>query len=455
MEIVLLAVTILITVAAILITLRKAGSLGLFLASFSVFPYLYLGGEIIHSKLLIWPLLILFTLVLILTDARSNVRLPLTVTQMRILSFSFWLVLVTIINVRNVTYDSLAFLGTWLLLTAFIIIWSIRTSQQPISRIARTGDHLIRVFHILGIASIVIGLIELTFPGTVHLLFSPSARVGNIWGSRLADAAFFNKRVASIVGSPNAYGGYLVIVYFVSLISISKRFRIGELAFLIMTLVGVLLMSNSRGALAGIIVGTTVFLFRERYYKLLSLLMAAALIAGIFVSFDSSIENAYISSQALDLSANMPFIPTFLLERAFFWRYVIVHAWQEPATLLFGNGVANADMMDAIAKRGAHNSFISAINFVGIPGLLLMFVLIARFRTVLRAARRTPELATLARMVEYAALGLMVHSLVDDVLIFNATVTAYFLVLAAPLIAAETKFAYRPRKIARGRELVA
>lgn len=405
----------------LLYPLRSRPLLGAYFVSVTWLPYItFSDGISIRIAYFLVPMVCLYLTWKKILRGRGKLRPPVPLLTLT-LAYTLVLMISSFINQSSLTPPSYSFLVLWILgVVFFVLIHCAYLEHLSHDEIEKVAIKLMRAFLWIGTAVFFVAALEYIDPDMVHNYFSPKILEDNRWGTRgdLADIGI--KRLGSTIGSPNGLGAFMILPAIYSLALFAGNHRVRYLPTFLVMVFTVLFFANSRGALMGIVIATILMLIRLRKYGLLAF---SCVIGCVFFLFFWQILSGGSDSSPYANSAKMDFylfgirVPALLIERAYFWASSLEIMGSHPAHLAFGFGVSNELLYDAIQKRGAHNIVFTNLNFFGLVGLGTLSMLV--FIT-LRDTLRSPHIYSQA--LGYALIGMLVHSMVDDILYFNTGV---------------------------------
>ena len=431
-----------IGMVGIFVLLRRLPIVAFFLASFTFLPYLSMTWGDFRSGYLV-IVFVCFALLVIAMQTSCFIVSTLKVRlNIALVVFTLWIYVTSISNVNSITNDSLAFIAIWSVIVIFYVLAGVLFRRMSLVRIRIEGDLVVKAIIFCGAMSCLIALLEQFEPNAVHQLYSPAVLDENIWGGRtVVSESLSLKRAGSIIGSPNAFGAFLVISLVAVLIKTNVRTFVVSVPLLMLLSVG-LVFSNSRGAMLGFAVAATIYLWVYGHRWLLSIGIGISAVLVAVGMLSTLTQSAYIPEKASMELGGMMFLPDFLLERAYFWSFVLSSVFNGDVHLLIGYGVSNNVLAEAIEKKGAHSLIFSSLHFYGVIGLLLAINILRIFSRTISQSMKFTRGYWAAETAFYSGVGLLVHSLVDDILLSNTAVMAIFMVLLLPvnaLVRAQTK----------------
>ncbi len=437
MEMIGLSTLIAAGLVGIFVILRHSVILAFFLASFTLLPYVPLGGGTVRSGYLVAVMTCYSLLLIVMYYNSPSKSLRLAPIPMSLILFTLWAYCASALNACLVTRNSLTFLVIWSVILVFFVLAVNVYSRRSARAVEKIGTALLRSIVFCGVLSIVFAIVEQVSPAGVHKLFSARIVGENIWGGRnVVIAGFSIKRVGSFIGSPNAFGAFLIMPMMGSLVLGGRgRYKLGYLTLTLCFLGAQLLLSNSRGALLGFLGAACVFLWREGNRIVLGILVLVGVALITVGGGGEMVNTAYIPSAAADaLGVDSP-VPAFLVERAYFWKFTLAAAAADIFHLLMGYGVSNQFLAQSVEKTGAHSIIFSSLHFYGVPGLLLVLNVLNKGEQGLRPSARRNGNSPVSETAWYSGAGLLVHSLFDDVLLSNAAVMGIYFLLLVPAVA--------------------
>jgi hypothetical protein len=388
-------------------------------------PYIFtVGGISVKLSYPLDALAIAYLGYYLLAGIRNGIDIGAAKSTVLLLIFVLWTYAVSMLRRDNMTYDSVVFLLLLSLnISLFALLW-LWLIGRPLSYTGRLAERLLPVLLVGGVLLSIIAIVEYYYPSMVHAFYLQDDELGHagmVWGTRYG---LVDSRVGSAFGAPNRFGAFHIVTLPVALYyllyhkGIRGRF-IGGLALILgMISLG---LSYSRGAFLGVAVALGVYLLCKsvKYFVTFALLGA-----GIFFAFMNTIEMYLLAGK------EAPY-----LERMGYWQTAYELAREGVANLLIGYGPYNAEFASENIIKSAHNVFITTLNFLGIIGcaILILFVvsfsrdllMLVRHKATFGFANDFPELM-LAGFI-----GLVTHSMFDDMLIFNSKfMLVYFIIMA-------------------------
>lgn len=393
-----------------------------------LFPYLpEVAGRPVRFSILALPFIALLLFGRISLSAplsalsRATIRHPVVLL---IVLYLAWQVICSLVNQSALTTATASYFAHWIVIPILVPLLVLRVSQLPFHRITETALELVRWLPLIALISVGIGVLEIVNPEAVRPLYSP--RGGDeLWGLRGGDRetllglAF--TRVGSIIGAPNAYGCFLGV----SAVLAFWRFR-SDNQYSSLMVAGVLLGSiwllpNSRGAMLASLVAIAFSLVQVKY------LLAIVCGGTVALLVNDGLHRVIISQLAtFDADAIAP-----LAERLSFWLQTLDHIRANPTHLVFGFGTSNRFFIETLGVQAAHNVVITNLHWYGVPGVAL---LLGSALAVARMFRRIAAQFRVFGGLPYAFSVVLIHSLIDDMYLFNTSVMAILVPLLSVFV---------------------
>jgi len=321
----------------------------------------------------------------------------------------------------------------WILGFAFFTLYLGYISTFNEKKIISLAENTLNALVWIGLIAVIVAVLEYWWPVEIHEFYNP--RVGEeSWGSRGGIQWFIDlKRTGSIIGAPNAFGMFLVMTSIIAW----YRWRFDKnplfLGIIPIYFASIFLFSNARQSIITFwLIFMLIFLYERKYIHafFLSVVVASVfIIAKPFMIALMKVGKHYINNP-YGIGPNIP----ILGERASIWAAVLYTLIVSPIHILFGYGVSNDIMLLQIGKQTAHNIFLTAFHFSGIPGLVLLTMII------ISLLRQTKRLLTygIAKPFLYSfyfiTIAMLLSGLVDSIFFFNPLITWVMFPLIACLI---------------------
>ncbi len=192
-------------------------------------------------------------------------------------------------------------------------------------------------------------------------------------------------RVNGPLGESNQYAAFLIL-FIPSMTVFAMQRGVARLLYIagLILSVAVLFLTTSRGAVVGVVAGATLAtIYVRRFISAKQVLVALVLGAVIFgvgltlatYKYEGLIENRFIN-QSFTGS-----IKTASSGRTWIWEKALDLQAEYPVTFLTGFGW---ESFDDVFKLASHNTYLSLIFSLGIPGLLVFLALLYQICSLTR-----------------------------------------------------------------------
>jgi len=401
----------------------------------------YFGFTIAHrpvkASYLVIPVLcfVILTSIFVRNIIARNIRPKVYSHPIFTLSLLYTMIILmsSFLNLRYVTPATYSFLALWLLGFAFFTLYLGYISTFDDKNVISLAENTLNVLVWIGLIAVIVAVLEYWWPVEIHEFYNPRVGEGS-WGNRGGIEWFINlKRSGSIIGAPNAFGMFLMVTSIIAW----YKWKFGKnpllLGIIPIYFAGIFLFSNARQAIVGFgLIFILIFLHERKYIHALLFgvvcasvfMMAKPFMSALMTAGKHYIDNPY------DIGPDIP----ILGERISIWAAVLYTLIVSPVHLLSGYGVSNDVMLSGITKQTAHNIFLTAFHFSGIPGLVLLTMII------ISLLRRTKRLLAYSiakpflRPFYFIIIAMLLSSLVDSIFFFNPLITWVMFPLIACLI---------------------
>lgn len=338
----------------------------------------------------------------------------------------FYLFIMTISVIFNEEYllkSSYTSYALFFIISLFYLLYSEHSIRIGRTKLIDLGNKVFYVLIWFALVAIVVGLLEIIYPEEIKYYYSPEIDIFLV--RQMRDDFIFSKlyRSNSIIGSPNALGSFLLIG---AISSLSYSFVYKKPTYVLLSIIFILsiaLLSLSRGALVACIFAIIMMLIYFKKYIILTLTLLLSIsiyyvIPNIMSIFFKKHDIYYGVQYITGISA--------LDERLFFWLEGIRTIFDKPEHILYGYGPSNIVLLNTINVKTGHNILISAVHYYGILGLLLLFIMIClilyyQYKLVKNNHDSISNYYVVTLL--FVTIGLLVHSLFDNVLFFDNIIT--------------------------------
>jgi len=413
--------------------LRSNIILGIYYWVILLWPYLFeVADHPVKTSYLVIPLLCFVILTIMLTKKiRFNVYTH-PIFRWSVL-YAAMMLLSTLFNLNHMTTATYSFLALWFLGVAFFVLYLGYINTLEKERVIGLAENATTVIMWMGLIAVIVAILEYYWPVEIHRFYNP--RVGEeSWGFRGGIEWFIDlKRGGSIIGAPNAFGIFLVIT---SIIAWHKWNLSKNVVFLGMVPIyffGILLFSNSRQALIIFFIIFMLIFLRERKYILIlfwgilsmsTFILTKSLIVGLLTAGRHYIANP------LGLGPDIP----VLGDRVSLWVATVYTLLRSPAHFMHGYGSSNNLMLSVIGKQTAHNIFLTALHFYGIPGLIILIMLIRSLLKKTKVLLMSRDGKSFLNSFYFILICMVLSSLVGSIFLFNPLITWIMFPMIAFLI---------------------
>lgn len=316
-------------------------------------------------------------------------------------------------------------------------------ASKPDGVDALMADRMVTTLLTVGLLLTLAVVVEYFYPNEMYRLFLPQRLIDKtryaVWGTRGGMVA---RRYAATLGGPNLFGAMLILVIPAAVSSVinGRTFFMKILGSLCTAGVVVdLWLANSRGAMSGALVAVALYLFLRSRRVFMLLLVALSVAVAPTLAY---VQRSYLYTQSFGA----------FVERGRFWLTASSLTLRDFPSMLFGIGPMNLAFFKKTGVSSAHNIFMSVFHSFGVVGIVMMVMVIVQLHRVMVGT--ISQKVTLGIKGEYAEIqyaafvGVLVHSLSDDIFLMNSQFMTIYGICLAPLLAMEIRT--RKRQLATG-----
>lgn len=413
----------------VMVRLREDLLLGAAMALSLFLPYVTVSGTEVRPSMFLPTFLVLVGILATTREYGLNTAIFGAPFVRWMIVYVLVVLVSTGVNVGRLSPESLPFLVLWLFSHVFFLVYVVYRPRLSLERqlaLARQFQDILVLAAVLGLT---LGIMEYFRPNAVQDLFAPSRRVG-FWGARGALAGWLIplRRTGSIIGSPNAFGALLAMGALVAVGRQRGRRAVNLVTGLVLA-VGIVALSTSRGATMGFLAGAATYVVTSRYrWWAVPLLAAAVAIGGLMPATVEFIGSGYAPEEAV-VGRSLP----AAAERILVWQRAL-SVGLSPLAWVVGNGPVNESFVVRTGLRGGHNLLVTNLAFFGVLGLVSVLALCRHVVLITFRLREDSRTRPLARATFAVFVGLLVHSLVDDMLFHNTSIMLMIFPLLAMLV---------------------